>query len=56
MAAARNEYDHLFMLHDGAVVWRGPTGEIESSGNPYVLQLIHGSREGPIKMRLMARA
>ncbi|NNE24053.1 MAG: ATP-binding cassette domain-containing protein [Rhizobiales bacterium] len=56
MAAACTEYDHLFMLHDGAVVWDGPTGEIESSGNPYVLQLIHGSREGPIKMRLMARA
>lgn len=56
MAAAKGEYDHLFMLHEGAVIWAGPTSEIESSGNPYVLQMIHGRREGPIKMRLTARA
>ncbi|MGI9464702.1 MAG: ABC transporter ATP-binding protein [Aestuariivirgaceae bacterium] len=55
MAAACSAYDHLFMLHEGEVIWGGPTSEIEASGNPYVLQLIHGSREGPIKMRLRAR-
>ncbi len=55
MAAARREYDHLFMLHEGAVVWGGATSEIEASNNPHVLQLVHGSREGPIKMRLLGR-
>jgi len=55
MASARNEYDHLFMLNAGEIVWSGPTDEIDDSGNPYVLQLINGHGEGPIKMRVEAR-
>ncbi len=56
MASARNDYDNLIMLNEGAVVWAGPVSEIDASGNPYVLQLINGHAEGPIKMRLKARA
>ncbi len=56
MAAAKADYDYLFMLHEGSIVWSGKTSEIEASGNPYVLQLVRGSGEGPIKMRLRARA
>lgn len=56
MHAARNAYDDLFMLHEGAVVWQGLTTEIDRSDNDYVLQLINGHGEGPIKMRLKARA
>ncbi len=56
MAAATQAYDYLFMLNEGEIVWSGPVDEIEESGNPYVLQLVHGHGEGPIKMRLRARA
>ena len=55
MASARNEYDYLFMLNEGELVWHGPVSEIDASGNAHVLQLINGRAEGPIKMRLKAR-
>lgn len=56
MHAARNEYDYLLMLNEGVVVWAGPTSEIDASDNPYLQQMINGRAEGPIKMRLKARA
>lgn len=55
MAAARADYDHLFMLHQGELVWSGPTADIDQSDNPHVLQLINGRAQGPIEMRLEAR-
>ncbi len=56
MDAARSEYDYMFMLHEGAIVWSGAVADIDRSGNPYVLQLINGQADGPIKMRMKARA
>lgn len=56
MDAARSEYDYLFMLHEGRIVWSGGVADIDGSGNPYVLQLINGRADGPIKMRVKARA
>ena len=56
MDAARGEYDHMFMLHEGRIVWSGAVSDIDSSANPYVLQLVNGRAEGPIKMRMKARA
>ena len=38
------------------IVWQGAVDDIDSSANPYVLQLINGRADGPIKMRLKARA
>jgi phospholipid/cholesterol/gamma-HCH transport system ATP-binding protein len=55
MDSARHEYDYMVMLNEGGVVWHGRTSEIDASGNPYVLQLVNGRAEGPIKMRLKAR-
>ena len=55
MDSARAEYDFLFMLHEGRIVWQGAVADINSSANPYVLQLINGRADGPIKMRLKAR-
>ncbi len=55
MAAARNDYDHLFMLNAGELVWSGPTAGIDQCDNPYVDQLINGRAAGPIEMRLEAR-
>lgn len=55
MESARHEYDYLVMLNEGRVVWQGRTADIDASENPYVLQLVNGRAEGPIKMRLKAR-
>ena len=56
MQAARHDYDYLLMLNEGVIVWAGPTGEIDAADNPYLQQMINGRAEGPIKMRLKARA
>jgi len=50
MVSARKISDHIAMLYGGKIIWAGPTGEIDRSGNPYVEQFIHGRAEGPIKM------
>jgi phospholipid/cholesterol/gamma-HCH transport system ATP-binding protein len=38
------------MLHGGRIIWTGPVGTIDTSGNAYVDQFIHGRAEGPIQM------
>ena len=48
MASARKIGDEIAMLHDGRIVWRGPVGEIDHSGNPYVDQFVTGRATGPI--------
>jgi len=48
MVSARKIGDEIAMLHNGRIVWRGPTAEIDSSGNAYVDQFIHGRATGPI--------
>ena len=48
MASARKIGDEIAMLHEGRIVWRGPTSEIDSSGNPYVDQFVNGRATGPI--------
>lgn len=52
MASARKIADHIAMLYKGQVIWSGRTEDIDTSGNPFVEQFIHGSAEGPIKMEL----
>ncbi len=54
MASARKIADRIAMLYDGKIIWAGPVAEIDSSGNPYVEQFVHGRAEGPIKMQLRA--
>ncbi len=54
MVSARKISDHIGMLYQGKIIWHGPTGEIDHSGNPYVEQFIHGRAEGPIKMAVKA--
>jgi phospholipid/cholesterol/gamma-HCH transport system ATP-binding protein len=50
MASARKIGHRIAMLHEGRLVWQGPTSEIDRSGNPYVDQFIHGRADGPITM------
>jgi phospholipid/cholesterol/gamma-HCH transport system ATP-binding protein len=54
MVSARKISDRIAMLYQGKIIWQGPTGEIDTSGNPYVEQFIHGRAEGPIKMAVKA--
>jgi phospholipid/cholesterol/gamma-HCH transport system ATP-binding protein len=54
MVSARKIADRIAMLHGGHIIWHGPTAAIDSSGNPYVDQFIHGRAAGPIKMEIRA--
>ena len=52
MDSVRRDYDNVVMIHDGRVIWTGDVADIDSSENPYLLQLVNGRSHGPIKMRL----
>jgi len=54
MASARKIADRIAMLYKGQLIWVGPAKDIESSGNPFVDQFIHGREQGPIQMELRA--
>ncbi|HEX6980957.1 MAG TPA: ABC transporter ATP-binding protein [Alphaproteobacteria bacterium] len=54
MASARKIAHRIAMLYGGKIIWQGPAGQIDSSGNPYVDQFIHGRAEGPIQMEVRA--
>ena len=50
MASARRIADRIAMIHDGMIVWQGPAGEIDSSGNAHVEQFVNGRADGPIRL------
>jgi phospholipid/cholesterol/gamma-HCH transport system ATP-binding protein len=52
MASAHKIADHIAMLYEGRIIWDGPADRIDSSGNAYVDQFIHGRAEGPIRMEV----
>lgn len=52
MKSARKIGDRIAMLHDGKIIWAGPTDAIDYSDNEYVDQFIHGRTDGPIKMAM----
>jgi len=54
MVSACKIADRIAMLHQGRIVWHGPTAEIDHSGNPCVDQFINGRADGPIKMEIRA--
>jgi phospholipid/cholesterol/gamma-HCH transport system ATP-binding protein len=54
MVSARKIADRIAMLHEGRIVWHGPTEEIDRSGNRFVDQFINGRAEGPIRMEIRA--
>jgi phospholipid/cholesterol/gamma-HCH transport system ATP-binding protein len=53
MASARKIADDIAMIHKGEIVWQGPAKTIDSSGNAYVDQFIHGRADGPIQMDVL---
>jgi phospholipid/cholesterol/gamma-HCH transport system ATP-binding protein len=52
MPSVRRIADRVAMLHSGAIVWNGPVGTLDESGNDFVDQFIHGRADGPIQMEL----
>ena len=54
MSVARESFDRLAMLHDGAILWQGAADEIDESGSAHLDQLINQRAEGPIRMRITA--
>ena len=52
MASVRKVADRVAMLYAGRIIWTGPVGDIDASGNPYVDQFVNGRADGPIKMAL----
>jgi phospholipid/cholesterol/gamma-HCH transport system ATP-binding protein len=48
MASARKIADYVAMIHKGKIIWYGPVGDLDHTGNEYVDQFIHGRAEGPI--------
>ncbi|MBI1250336.1 MAG: ATP-binding cassette domain-containing protein [Alphaproteobacteria bacterium] len=49
MASARKIADDIAMIHQGKIIWRGPAASVDSSGNAYVEQFVHGRAVGPIQ-------
>jgi phospholipid/cholesterol/gamma-HCH transport system ATP-binding protein len=52
MASAHKIADRIAMIHKGRIIWSGKKSEIDTSGNPFVDQFIHGRAEGPIQMEI----
>lgn len=52
MASARKIADRIAMLYEGKIIWQGAASEIDTSGNAYVDQFVHGRAEGPIQPAL----
>ncbi len=49
MSGARKISDRIAMLHDGKIIWQGPTDQVDAADNPYLDQFIHSRAEGPIE-------
>jgi phospholipid/cholesterol/gamma-HCH transport system ATP-binding protein len=52
MASARKIAHRIAMLYQGRIIWQGPVGDIDRSGNAHVDQFIHGRADGPIRMQI----
>ncbi len=53
MASARKIADDIAMIYKGQIIWRGEANKVNSSGNAYVDQFIHGRADGPIQMDVL---
>jgi len=52
MSSARKIADHVAMLYEGRIIWRGTPEEMASTDNPMVDQFVNGRADGPIRMAL----
>ena len=49
MTSVRTIADDIAMLHAGRIQWTGPVGDMDQSGDPYIVQFINGRADGPIE-------
>lgn len=49
MTSVRAIADRVAMLHGGKIRWTGPVARMDTSGDPYLDQFIHGRAQGPIE-------
>jgi len=54
MKSAKKIGDRIAMLFGGKIIWAGKSDEVDTSGNEYLDQFVHGRTDGPIKMALRA--
>lgn len=54
MASVRRIADRVAMLHQGRIIWEGPVGSLDCSGEPHVDQFVHGRAEGPVTAAVSA--
>ena len=50
MASVRKIADRVAMIFEGKIIWEGETDVIDTSGNAYIEQFIHGRAQGPIEV------
>lgn len=48
MASVRKIATRVAMIYQGKIIWDGPVAKVDSSGNDYVDQFVHGRAQGPI--------
>ena len=56
MSSVRAIADKVAMIHDGVVQWTGPIAQLETSGDPYLDQFLHGRAEGTDRGGAVAHA
>ena len=49
MTSVRAIADNVAMLHDGVIQWTGAVAAMDTAGDPYLDQFIHGRADGPIE-------
>ena len=54
MKSARQIASRIAMLHQGRIIWTGPTADIDRAKNEYVDQFVNGREDGPIQMQVRA--
>ena len=52
MASVKKIADKVAMLYQGKIIWQGTVKEMEKTDNPYVVQFVSGSAQGPIKVEV----
>jgi phospholipid/cholesterol/gamma-HCH transport system ATP-binding protein len=50
MSSVRKIADTVAMLYKGKIIWQGTKDSIDTCGNAYVEQFVHGRADGPIQM------
>ena len=49
MASARAIGDKIAMIHNGIIQWNGQITDLQKSNDPYLIQFLNGTSNGPIK-------